>query len=317
MAHVPPHGRARGRSPVEGGNPIAPGLCRRSSNPPNVPAASADPPGTGCSATTAGSSGDSSGRRRSSAASSAAQREERGGHADVAEWQWLLHPHSNQGEIYPFGDPGSSARWRASVERADHRARTDIDAATATGSSAPTVACSASATRASSVRWAAKPERADHLHRADTQWQRLLARSPPTVACSASVTRASSVRPATCASAAGDLDGDGAVRQGYWLVAGDGGIFSFGVPFYGSVPGTGLCNLAPASRSGRPHGRGLLRARVRRRRLLLRRRAVPRQLSRPDTGSPRRRPRRASVAQRRSRVLRSALAEEPHAVTAR
>jgi hypothetical protein len=29
--------------------------------------------------------------------------------------------------------------------------------------------------------------------------------------------------------------------RGYWLVAGDGGIFSFGVPFYGSLPGLGLC----------------------------------------------------------------------------
>ena len=30
---------------------------------------------------------------------------------------------------------------------------------------------------------------------------------------------------------------------GYWLVAADGGVFSFGVPYYGSLPGTGLCNL--------------------------------------------------------------------------
>jgi hypothetical protein len=29
--------------------------------------------------------------------------------------------------------------------------------------------------------------------------------------------------------------------QGYWLLGGDGGVFSFDVPFYGSVPGTGLC----------------------------------------------------------------------------
>ena len=32
---------------------------------------------------------------------------------------------------------------------------------------------------------------------------------------------------------------------GYWLVAGDGGVFSFDVPFYGSVPGIGLCQSAP------------------------------------------------------------------------
>jgi len=29
---------------------------------------------------------------------------------------------------------------------------------------------------------------------------------------------------------------------GYWLLAADGGVFSFGVPFYGSVPGTGVCS---------------------------------------------------------------------------
>jgi hypothetical protein len=28
---------------------------------------------------------------------------------------------------------------------------------------------------------------------------------------------------------------------GYWLVASDGGVFSFNVPYYGSLPGTGLC----------------------------------------------------------------------------
>jgi hypothetical protein len=39
--------------------------------------------------------------------------------------------------------------------------------------------------------------------------------------------------------------------RGYWLVAGDGGIFSFGVPFYGSVPGIGLCQ-APAGMQIRP-----------------------------------------------------------------
>ena len=39
-------------------------------------------------------------------------------------------------------------------------------------------------------------------------------------------------------------------QQGYWLVASDGGIFSFGnAGFYGSIPGLGL---APAG-SGLPH----------------------------------------------------------------
>ncbi len=32
--------------------------------------------------------------------------------------------------------------------------------------------------------------------------------------------------------------------EGYWLYARDGGVFAFGVPFYGSAPGLGRCDLA-------------------------------------------------------------------------
>jgi hypothetical protein len=39
--------------------------------------------------------------------------------------------------------------------------------------------------------------------------------------------------------------------SGYWLIAKDGGIFSFGVPFYGSIPGMGLCRL-PVGTQVRP-----------------------------------------------------------------
>jgi hypothetical protein len=42
---------------------------------------------------------------------------------------------------------------------------------------------------------------------------------------------------------------------GYWLLAGDGGVFSFHVPFYGSVPGTGLCTV-PVSRQIRSSSTG-------------------------------------------------------------
>jgi len=31
---------------------------------------------------------------------------------------------------------------------------------------------------------------------------------------------------------------------GYWLLGADGGVFSFGVPFWGSIPGIGICSLA-------------------------------------------------------------------------
>ncbi|MCP5026941.1 MAG: M23 family metallopeptidase [Actinomycetia bacterium] len=34
--------------------------------------------------------------------------------------------------------------------------------------------------------------------------------------------------------------------DGYWLYAGDGGVFAFDVPFYGSVPGLGLCDQPEA-----------------------------------------------------------------------
>jgi hypothetical protein len=30
---------------------------------------------------------------------------------------------------------------------------------------------------------------------------------------------------------------------GYWLLGGDGGVFSYGVPYHGSVPGTGVCRI--------------------------------------------------------------------------
>jgi hypothetical protein len=39
--------------------------------------------------------------------------------------------------------------------------------------------------------------------------------------------------------------------NGYWLVGADGGVFSFHVPFYGSLPGTGLCQ-PPMTKQMRP-----------------------------------------------------------------
>ena len=35
----------------------------------------------------------------------------------------------------------------------------------------------------------------------------------------------------------------GTSGRGYWLYARDGGVFSFGVPFHGSVPGLGFCTV--------------------------------------------------------------------------
>lgn len=42
---------------------------------------------------------------------------------------------------------------------------------------------------------------------------------------------------------------------GYWLLASDGGVFSFDVPFYGSIPGTGLC-IGPTARQIRATNTG-------------------------------------------------------------
>jgi hypothetical protein len=39
--------------------------------------------------------------------------------------------------------------------------------------------------------------------------------------------------------------------NGYWLIASDGGVFAFNVPFYGSIPGIGLC-FAPNGMQIRP-----------------------------------------------------------------
>ncbi|MCP3935416.1 MAG: VCBS repeat-containing protein [Actinomycetia bacterium] len=43
--------------------------------------------------------------------------------------------------------------------------------------------------------------------------------------------------------------------RGYWLLGGDGGVFSFSVPFWGSVPGLGLCSPRAAIEL-RPTGTG-------------------------------------------------------------
>jgi hypothetical protein len=46
-------------------------------------------------------------------------------------------------------------------------------------------------------------------------------------------------------------------RTGYWLVARDGGIFAFGVPFVGSLPGLGAQALPQGVRiRALPDGRG-------------------------------------------------------------
>jgi hypothetical protein len=44
----------------------------------------------------------------------------------------------------------------------------------------------------------------------------------------------------------------------YWIVASDGGIFTFGVPFSGSVPSLGISSAVGVRIRGVPSGRGYL-----------------------------------------------------------
>ncbi len=70
--------------------------------------------------------------------------------------------------------------------------------------------------------------------------------------------------------------------HGYWLVASDGGIFSFGdAAFHGST-GAITLNQPIVGMASTPSGNGLLAGRVRRRHLLLRRRGLPRLHGRHD-----------------------------------
>ena len=168
---------------------------------------------------------------------------------------------------------------------ADRRHRRDADRARATGSSRPTAVCSASATRASTAR----PVAGTSTVRSSTSRARRRATatgwSRPTAASSGSATRASTVRRAGSTSnrpivgMAATPSGDG-----YWLVASDGGVFWFGdARFHGSTGGQH--SEPPDRRDGRDAERQrLLVGRVRRRGVLLRRRAL-RGIDRPASGS--------------------------------
>ena len=64
------------------------------------------------------------------------------------------------------------------------------------------------------------------------------------------------------------------VTGGYWLVGSDGGVFSFGAPFFGSTGAIHLNEPVVAMQST-GDGQGLLVRGVGRRHLLVRRRALP------------------------------------------
>ena len=117
----------------------------------------------------------------------------------------------------------------------------------ATGSWRPTAASSPSATRRSGARPAASRSTSR-----SSAWRRrptaaATGSSPPTAASSPSATRSSAARPGHRAQQADRRHGRHArTATGYWLVASDGGIFTFGdAPFFGS---TGSIALEQADR---------------------------------------------------------------------
>ena len=223
----------------------------------------------------------------------------------------------------PSATRPSTAPWAAPRSTRPSWAWPPRRAATATGRWPPTAASSPSATRPSTAPWAAprstRPSWAWPPRRAATA----TGRWPPTAASSPSATR-----PSTAPWAAPPLNapivGMAATPSGngYWEVAADGGIFSFGdAAFHGSMGGTALNApdrghgrhaerqrlLGGGGRrrgvhlrrrgllrfTGRPVGRGpLLRhgAHSRRRRIPAARAASPNRRSAAGTGVPRRQP---------------------------
>ena len=101
--------------------------------------------------------------------------------------------------------------------------------------------------------------------------------SAPTAACSASATRTSTARPATFPLAQ-PVNSIAPTRSGhgYWLLAWDGGVFSFGdAKFFGSTGGMRL-NSPVDEHGADADGQGVLARRSRRWRVQFRRRQVPR-----------------------------------------
>ena len=180
------------------------------------------------------------------------------------------------GGIFTFGDAlfyGSMGG--TSPQQADRRHGGHARRARATGSWPPTAASSPSATPSSTAPWAARSStsrssawRRPRPGRATGSW-------PPTAASSPSATPSSTApwaaRSSTSRSSAWRRPRPG---KGYWFVAADGGIFTFGdAQFYGSMGGTVL-NKPIVGMAATPTGQGLLVRGRRRRHLHLRRRPV-------------------------------------------
>ena len=150
-----------------------------------------------------------------------------GEHAD-GKGYWLV---ASDGGVFSYGNAhfyGSTGDIH--LDATDRRDGVDAGGPRLLAGRRPTVVCSRSATRGSTARPARSDlNAADHRHDADADRSRLLAPRVPTAASSRSATRSSTARPARCGSMS-PVVGMAATPSGhgYWLVASDGGIFSFG-----------------------------------------------------------------------------------------
>ena len=168
---------------------------------------------------------------------------------------WLV---ASDGGIFSFGDAAlPRLDRRDDAEPADRRHGRRRRPATATGWSRPTAASSPSATRTFyGSTGAMTPQPAHRRHGRDPVRQRLLARRRPTAASSPSATPLPRLdrrhRTSTSRSSAWPRRPSG---NGYWLVAADGGIFSFGdATFHGSDRARRLNRPSSAGRD--PAGNG-------------------------------------------------------------
>ena len=155
--------------------------------------------------------------------------------------------------------------------------------ARATGSSPPTGASSPSATQFHGSTGGMTLNAARRRDGGDTRRQGLLARRRPTAGSSLSGT------PDSRLTGSHDLNGPivgmaaTADGKGYWLVAADGGIFTYGdARYYGSTGGLAL-NRAGRGHGGHPRRPGILARGRRRGRLHLRRRRLLRLSRRSGT----------------------------------
>ncbi len=160
----------------------------------------------------------------------------------------------------------------------------------ATGRWPPTAASSASATPGSSARWGAARSTSPSWAWRPPPTPRATGWWPPTAASSASATPPSPGRWAASTSThPWSAWRPPPTPRGYWEVASDGGIFSFGDATFAGLGGRPAAQRTRRRHGGHPRRQGVLGGGRRRRHLQLRRRRV-RGLGRAPAGPPQDRP---------------------------